>query len=70
MLSDKIIEADILIEGNKIKKIEKNINEDASKLIDAKGMLVMPGFVNCHSHVGMSLFRNYGKEVGDRKSVV
>lgn len=64
MLSDKIIEADILIEGNKIKKIEKNINEDASKLIDAKGMLVMPGFVNCHSHVGMSLFRNYGKEVG------
>lgn len=48
---------DILIEDKKILKIDKNINEIADKIIDAKGKVVMPGLVNTHSHISMSIFR-------------
>lgn len=62
MKGEEIFESDLLIEESVIKKIEKNIDCKADKTIDADGMLLMPGFVNCHTHVGMSLFRNYGPE--------
>ncbi len=48
---------DILIEGNKITKIEKNIMLENAKIIDAKGNVVMPGLINMHTHVPMSIFR-------------
>lgn len=48
---------DILIEENKISKIDKNINEVADKIIDADNKIVMPGLINTHAHVGMSIFR-------------
>ena len=48
---------DILIEDNKIKEISKNIKEQADTQIDATGKFVMPGFINTHSHVPMSIFR-------------
>lgn len=63
MKNSDIIKSDILIDGKYIKKIEKNINDSVDRIIDASNMLTMPAFINCHSHVGMSLFRNYGKEV-------
>lgn len=51
---------DILINNNIIEKIEENIecNEDCEK-INAKNMLVMPGLVNTHTHLAMSIFRGY-----------
>lgn len=63
MENSDIIESDLLIEGKYIKKIEENIEETNEKIIDASNMLLMPAFINCHTHVGMSLFRNYGEEV-------
>lgn len=48
---------DILIEDNKIKRIEKNINEDCEKVINASEKVVMPGLINTHSHISMSIFR-------------
>jgi len=63
MRTPEIYKADLLIEGKYIKKIEKNIKNKGYKVIDADGMLLMPAFINCHTHVGMSLFRNYGEEV-------
>lgn len=54
---DKYEVKDILIEDTKIIKIENNILDDADKIIDAKNKIVMPGLINCHTHLGMSIFR-------------
>ena len=54
---------DILIQDDKIIKIEKDIQEDVNKIIDAEGKAVIPGLVNCHNHSAMSLFRGYSDDV-------
>lgn len=49
---------DIAITGNKIENIEKNIIPcDNTKIIDATNLYVLPGFINTHAHIGMSIFR-------------
>ncbi len=49
---------DILINNNKIEKIEKNITAEKNyKIIDASNRYVLPGFINTHAHIGMSIFR-------------
>ncbi|MEM4170892.1 MAG: amidohydrolase family protein, partial [Thermoplasmata archaeon] len=53
----KIVESNIYIEDNFITEIGKNINHEAEYVIDAKNKIVMPGFINTHTHVGMSMFR-------------
>lgn len=54
----------IYIENEKIKKITSdNIDFSYDKKIDGKNYLAMPGFVNTHTHVGMSLFRNFSDDV-------
>ena len=61
MVSDEpnIRKEDILIENNEIVKIGKEIEEEADEKINAKNMLVMPGLVNTHTHLAMSIFRGY-----------
>lgn len=48
---------DILIEDKKIIKIGKGINEKVDQTIDATGKIIMPGFINTHAHISMSIFR-------------
>lgn len=50
-------EMDILLEDGIIRQIEKNINCNAEKVIDATDKIVMPGLINTHAHVPMSIFR-------------
>ena len=45
-----LVQKDILIENNLIKKIEKDINLDC-EILDATGCLVMPGAVDVHVHL-------------------
>ncbi|MCI5642866.1 MAG: amidohydrolase [Peptoniphilus sp.] len=61
---EKIIDnADIFIEENKIKKIGENLNLDADEIINGEDKLLTPGFVNAHTHLGMSYFRNYADDL-------
>lgn len=48
---------DILIEDTKIKEVTKNYQGNYDKLIDAQNKVVMPGLINAHTHLGMSIFR-------------
>ena len=49
---------DILIDKDRIIKIEKDIEvDDKVKIIDASNKVVMPGLINAHAHVAMSIFR-------------
>lgn len=41
---------DILIDRDKIKRVAKNISEDG-EIVDAKGMVVIPGIVDMHVHL-------------------
>ena len=42
---------DILIEDDKIAKIEKNIEEKAEKIIDCTNLYIMPGMIDIHCHL-------------------
>ena len=52
---------DILIKNGKIfkidSKLESKVEDENIKIIDAKNHIVMPGFVNTHAHIPMSIFR-------------
>jgi 5-methylthioadenosine/S-adenosylhomocysteine deaminase len=49
---------DILIEGNKISKIGEGLEvPEGAEVIDAGGKIVMPGLINTHAHIAMSIFR-------------
>ncbi len=42
---------DLLVEDGFVKKMERNITEEAERVIDAKGCYVMPGFIDMHVHL-------------------
>jgi len=43
--------ADIAVKDGKIALIQKNIAATAAKIIDAKGLIVAPGFIDVHTHI-------------------
>ena len=43
-------QADILVEGEQITTIGKNLDYKAAEIVDAKGMYVLPGGVDQHTH--------------------
>lgn len=63
-----IIHSDILIEDGIIKRIEKDINEKADKTIDGKKKILLPAFINTHTHLAMTLMRNYKDEMPNLES--
>lgn len=42
---------DVLVNDSVVEKIEKNINDDADKIIDADKCWVTPGFIDVHVHL-------------------
>ncbi len=56
-------EGDVLIEGDKIVAVGPGLAAGDAELIDASGMIVMPGFVDSHRHIWEGILRNIGTDV-------
>ncbi|MDA3940531.1 MAG: amidohydrolase [Spirochaetia bacterium] len=59
----------VLIENNTISyagEENNNLIQANVKVIDANGGIIMPGMVNTHTHIGMSLFRTLADDTADR----
>jgi 5-methylthioadenosine/S-adenosylhomocysteine deaminase len=54
---------DVLIEGDEIVAIGPSLDAGEAEVIDATGMIVMPGFVDTHRHIWEGLLRNIGTDV-------
>ena len=52
-------EADVLIEGEKIKSIGKELDANGAEVIDAAGLLVMPGGIDPHTHLDLPFFGTF-----------
>lgn len=50
-LNDELVEKDILIDNDKIIKIDNNISNDNYTVYDVSNMLIMPGMTDCHVHL-------------------
>ncbi len=49
---------DVAISGGKVVKTGKLVNYSADRTIDARGMIVSPGFIDVHTHIEGDEFRN------------
>ena len=45
-----VVEADVLLDDEKIEKVGKNIDESGVEIIDVGGKLLFPGFIDAHTH--------------------
>jgi 5-methylthioadenosine/S-adenosylhomocysteine deaminase len=64
--NEVISDGGIIIEGNDIVDIgttEQMKKYSADEVINAKGMVVMPGLINTHTHLAMTLFRGVADDV-------
>lgn len=62
-------EADIGIKSGKLMEITKLSSEAAERIIDAKGLVVCPGFIDMHSHSEYALLANPKAESKIRQGV-
>ena len=49
---------DILVTENKFKKINSKITSKNDDIIDCKDLLLIPGFINAHTHIGDSIAKD------------
>lgn len=58
---------DLVIKGNKITYVglpdDANLYIPGATIIDGKGKLLMPGLINTHTHVPMTIFRGYADDL-------
>lgn len=59
----RVLETDVLIEGNRIDQLGDIGVGKADQVIDAKGKLVIPGLINIHGHVSMSTMRGVADDL-------
>jgi cytosine/adenosine deaminase-related metal-dependent hydrolase len=55
-------DAEILLEGDRIAAVGKNLGATADEVVDATGMIVMPGLVDAHVHLWQCGLRAIGSE--------
>ena len=47
--------ADVLVDGEKIRRVAREIHVDDAQIVDAAGMLLMPGFIDAHTHFDLDV---------------
>ena len=52
---EKTVKADVLIEGEKIIKVDSGLPEDGAEVIDVSGKLLFPGFIDGHTHFDLEV---------------
>ena len=64
---DILENANVLIENDEICRIFLDQSADQyEEIIDGTGKLLLPGFINTHTHVPMTVFRGLGDDMKDR----
>lgn len=58
----EVVRGDVLVEGGKISAVG-HVKARPDEVVDATGCLVIPGLINCHTHVAMSLMRSVADDV-------
>ena len=53
---------ELVMENDKIVFVGEKSNLECEKTIDAKHNIIMPGFVDCHTHSAMSIFKGIAGE--------
>ena len=58
-------ECDMLIEDGRISRIADagTIAYDGADVVECRGKVAMPGFVNMHTHAGMAMMRGIGEDI-------
>ena len=51
--STDTVNADILVENDKIAQIGQKIEDSEAKIIEAAGKYIFPGFIDPHTHLDM-----------------
>ena len=51
----------VLVEGSRVVQVGQNRPQvDAERVIDGRGRVMLPGLINAHTHLPMTLMRGYG----------
>lgn len=60
-----IVDGNVLVEDGRIVAVgpEAGADRDVDRVVDAGGCAVLPGLVNAHTHVAMTLLRGYGDDM-------
>ncbi len=54
-----VLNTNVKIQNNRFKRIQPRIRSSSSEeSIDCEGLLLIPGFVNCHTHIGDSIAKD------------
>ena len=56
-------DASVLVEDRVIKQIGQNVKGAADAELDGSGKALLPGLVNTHTHLSMTLFRGYADDM-------
>ena len=58
------VDAFLGVTDGRISYLSRKVPEEKpQKIINGEGMVLMPGLINCHTHLPMSLLRGYGEEL-------
>ncbi|NND84970.1 MAG: amidohydrolase, partial [Acidimicrobiia bacterium] len=51
---DPLEGASLLIDGGKVVAVGPEVDTDGAEVVDCSGKVITPGFIDCHSHAGVS----------------